>query len=598
MTKSDLGPIRTDQDSLIHCWHTGIETKAMTEHKDRYGDLSSNVLSQLLDLTATRDLPTFLQKVLEGLIKTFQAQACAIFFQATPPQSHKVGVIPTPILIHINQWEHAVASQLQSGVWRVLDADKPSISKHAFSGLELVLINTPLLHGTRVTGALSLVLPEDQSLTQSQYETLNYLVQSIGQLGSLIAELSIIQKRYHKLDLIHHTSQILAATLDADKLLETVIELTGNVLDTEATSILLIDEKRQELVFEVCHGPHSNTLRHQRIALDQGIAGWVARNRRPIIINDVNTDNRFNRAIDVQTRFLTRSIAAVPLQLKGEVIGILEAVNKQAEQGFDDDDLQLMISIAAQAAVALENAKLYQSLREERDKIIDAQESERHALSRVLHDGTVQQLSAISMNLEYLQKLIAVNPSAANNEIDKIQALAHKATKEARLVLFELRPIILETEGLVPALKRYVDQLNEDGPMRVEAKLSPLPFKLHTNIAGTIFSIVQEAVNNAKRHAKASSLEVMLSTQEETLLVTVQDNGVGFDLSQVEDGYADRNSFGLLNMRERATLIEGALTIQSSKNGPTPGTKIILIAPLKPGTGPLKNTFSGMRNYE
>src|SRR5512147_1695747 len=118
-----------------------------------------------------------------------------------------------------------------------------------------------------------------------------------------------------------------------------------------------------------------------------------------------------------------------------------------------------MSSIAAQAAIAIENARLYQQVRQERDYIIKAQEDIRRELARKLHDGPVQLLSAISMSLDHLERLNEVKPEAVHNEINALRNLVRQATRDARNILFELRPLILETQGLVAALEEYVNQL-------------------------------------------------------------------------------------------------------------------------------------------
>jgi two-component system sensor histidine kinase DegS len=197
------------------------------------------------------------------------------------------------------------------------------------------------------------------------------------------------------------------------------------------------------------------------------------------------------------------------------------------------------------------------------------------------------------MNLEYIQQLMAVDLEAAKQEIAHVQKLVHKATKEARLVLFELRPVILETQGLIPALERYVTQLNEDESLNIEMDLIPITQTIDIKVSGTIFSIVQEAVNNIKRHAKATTINLRVAVNEDNLLVYVQDNGVGFDVSGTQASYATRTSFGLLNMKERADLIEGVLTIKSETSGPSKGTEIILSVPFKTGTSPLKRSLLG-----
>jgi signal transduction histidine kinase len=257
------------------------------------------------------------------------------------------------------------------------------------------------------------------------------------------------------------------------------------------------------------------------------------------------------------------------------MIGVLEVLNKYSGAGFNQEDVRLMSSIAAQAAIALENARLYQQVRQERDHIIKAQEDVRRELARKLHDGPVQLLSAISMSLDHLERLNEVKPEAVHNEINALRNLVRHATRDARNVLFELRPIILETQGLVAALEEYVSQLRSSESFELNFKTIE-EIGYDPKVAGTIFSIVQEAINNIKRHANARNVWLTLELKNNRFIVTIRDDGEGFDIDKVEASYDRRGSFGLLNTRERAQLIEAELHIQSRTEAPNRGTVLQL----------------------
>jgi signal transduction histidine kinase len=260
---------------------------------------------------------------------------------------------------------------------------------------------------------------------------------------------------------------------------------------------------------------------------------------------------------------------------------VLEVLNKYSGAGFNQEDVRLMSSIAAQAAIALENARLYQQVRQERDHIIKAQEDVRRELARKLHDGPVQLLSAISMSLDHLERLNEVKPEAVHNEINALRNLVRQATRDARNVLFELRPIILETQGLVAALEEYVNQLRSSESFDIHFKTIE-EVGYDAKVAGTIFSIAQEAINNIKRHANARNVWLLLEPKNNRFIVTVRDDGEGFDVEKIEASYDRRGSFGLINMRERAQLIEAELHIQSRQDAPNRGTTIQLILPPPP----------------
>jgi signal transduction histidine kinase len=255
-------------------------------------------------------------------------------------------------------------------------------------------------------------------------------------------------------------------------------------------------------------------------------------------------------------------------------------LNKRGEGIFDAEDLSLMITMANQAAIAIENARLYQSLRDERDRIIQAQEVVRRQVARNLHDGTIQFLSAISMGIDHLEHRLELKPEAARRELEVLRDLARQATKQARLALFELRPVILETQGLAAALDTYVQQLEGSEDLSIHLELEPALPNLTNSVASTVFAIIQEAVTNAKKHAAPRDVWLRLSQSEDWLEVTVEDNGSGFDTETVEEAYDHQCSLGLLSMRERAELIDGQLTIESRESPPRTGTRVILRLPV------------------
>jgi signal transduction histidine kinase len=534
-----------------------------------------SVVDELFDLAATRNLDTMLRKALGMVVRLVNAEAGSILFQTQSPRRLRSGAFRQEALDRIERWEAVISKRLQDTVWSIPATTTLPISSSKLAGSQLTLLNIPLLHDTNVVGSLSLVLSPGSELSESQRNLLSRIAKGIGQMASLVADLELAQQRLNQMGVFYQVGQALVTTFDINKLLSDTMQLAADVIDAGAASLMLIDEEHEELVFEVSHGSRSKMLRQQRIPLDEGIAGWVARNGYPVIVNDARTDPRFSHRVDVRTGFLTQSIAAVPLKIKGRIIGVLEVLNKYSGAGFNQEDVRLMSSIAAQAAIALENARLYQQVRQERDHIIKAQEDIRRELARKLHDGPVQLLSAISMSLDHLERLNEVKPEAVHNEINALRNLVRQATRDARNVLFELRPLILETQGLGAALAEYVEQLRNAESFTIHLKTIEV-VSYDPKIAGTIFSIVQEAFNNIKRHANARNVWVSLELKNNRFVVTIRDDGEGFDVEKTDASYDKRGSFGLLNMRERAQLIEAELHLQSRTEPPNRGTIIQL----------------------
>jgi len=538
-------------------------------------------LDQFIELATHRNLEGLLIDALTLMIRTFNAKAGSLIFAKVPPLRIRQGEFDfdKEFAEQITRWEKTVENRINS-TWEMQTPRLSPITTHPPSDSGLTLLTIPLLGQMKVIGSIGLVFETGQEPDNYQHQVLIRFVRGISNMAQLTEELAVTQQRLSQLGLLYQVGQTMASTFDQSKLLNDTLQLTTSVIDAAASALLLIDEQSNELVFEVTHRAEEVVVPRKRISLDEGIAGWVATHGQPVIVNDVSRDSRFNQNADARTGSLTRSIAAVPLQIKGKTIGVLEVLNKFSADGFDEEDLRLMLTLATQAAIAIENARLYQSLREERDRIIQAQEDVRRELSRKLHDGAVQLLAAVAMDVEHIGRLLKLKPEAVFAELDALRKLVHQATREARMVLFELRPVILESQGLVPALRSYVNQLRDSDEFAVHLDVSNFRQQLDPKVAGTIFSIVQEAINNVKKHACARNVWINLAFDEDQLVVGIKDDGQGFDVKAVERDYDQRGSFGLLNMHERAELIDGFLVIESSQVEPERGTVVTLRVPL------------------
>jgi signal transduction histidine kinase len=360
------------------------------------------------------------------------------------------------------------------------------------------------------------------------------------------------------------------------------MEQVDHLLNVEAGSLLLTDTETGNLVFQIALGDTADEIKPFQVPKGEGIAGEVAQSGKPLMVADTTQDQRHFKKFDQTTDFQTRNILCVPLVLHDHVIGVLEVMNKRTGN-FNNNDLDVLNSVASYAAIAIDNARLHESVLAERDKVIEVEEETRKQLARDLHDGPTQLVAGLMMSLDFCKKALEKDPSLLSEEFERMTDLAGRASHQLRTALFELRPLVLETQGFGAALETFMERRQKDiGPkpkltVKIEAdtpngELSRQDGK----VEATIFAIVQETVNNAIKHAKASEIAVEIKETHQAVYTTIKDDGQGFDVDKVLDNYEERGSLGMLNLQERTELIGGELTMKSV---PDRGTKITINVP-------------------
>jgi signal transduction histidine kinase len=243
------------------------------------------------------------------------------------------------------------------------------------------------------------------------------------------------------------------------------------------------------------------------------------------------------------------------------------------------DLIDTLLAIGTQATVAMQNAVLYRNLKEEKERIIEMEENARKALVRDLHDIPTQTISAFTMRLRIIQRLVERGMTEKlKEELDAVEEMAQRATEEIRHVLFKLRPLVLESQGLSAALNALSEKMQKTYKQSVVVRVgSEVEKLLDVQAQSTVFYLIEEAVNNARKYAQANMISVAVGRKGSAVVVRVQDNGVGFDMNAVNTNYEERGSFGMVNMRERAELLDGTLKIESSEGA---GTTITVFIPL------------------
>jgi signal transduction histidine kinase len=389
-----------------------------------------------------------------------------------------------------------------------------------------------------------------------------------GQLETQLGHLRSVLRMTSALTSTLNYERVLDMSLDAGM---AALSPTGEPDNRMACALLLFDAN--ELHIASSRGLSTSDQRAV-FAASQGVLERALTSGIPEVIAEPSRDPELQRLAALHG---CRGAVCIPLALGMDVFGALIFAHPQPET-FSADRLELLEAVSSQAIRALQNARLYRDLVQEKERISEIHEEARKKLARDLHDGPTQSISAIAMRVNFARRLMERDPRSAADELFKIEELARRTTKEIRQMLFTLRPLALESQGLVSALEQLAGTMQEtyNQPMRIEAA-SDVADEIEMGKLGVIFSIAEEAVNNARKHAQASEIRLRLWREGELFRMDVDDNGVGFDVAAMEDSYESRGSLGMVNLHERAELVSGVMRIISQ---PGRGTTISLTMPL------------------
>lgn len=208
--------------------------------------------------------------------------------------------------------------------------------------------------------------------------------------------------------------------------------------------------------------------------------------------------------------------------------------------------------------------------------IIKAQEEERKRVAREIHDGPAQSMANIVMRAEFCQKLLDMRPEKVRGELAALQDLVRSSLTDIRKIIFDLRPMVLDDLGLAPAIKRYLSDYKEQSDVQIDFIFIGQLKRLESSIEVALFRIVQEAVNNIKKHARAQNAVVKIEMLPQKVNINIKDDGIGFDLNQVMAD-EEREGYGLIGIRERVQLLEGEFNISTA---PGKGTAISISVPV------------------
>ncbi len=383
---------------------------------------------------------------------------------------------------------------------------------------------------------------------------------------------------------IYELTSTLTATLSYKRVLDSALDLGYTALNPTADpDEPNVDERLVSAVFlfranELTIGSarrFTNADLRVKLSGSEGILKRIFDEGESVLTTDIGYDPELGRIIALRS---CTSAYCFPLRSGFNMYGAMLFAHPDPSY-FTKERCGLLDIIGRQSVIAVQNARLYQDLVEEKERMVEVQEEARKKLARDLHDGPTQSVAAMAMRINLARRMMAKDVKEATTELLKIEELAHRTTKEIRHMLFTLRPLILESQGLTAALQAMAEKMRETYSQNVIINVDEtLLENLEMGKQGVIFYIIEEATNNARKHANALHIWVRLRAFEAGIaLLDIEDDGMGFDVQAVNKSYDKRGSLGLVNLRERTELVNGLLNIDSA---PGKGTRVQVYIPL------------------
>ncbi|MBM4466799.1 MAG: GAF domain-containing protein [Chloroflexi bacterium] len=433
----------------------------------------------------------------------------------------------------------------------------------------------PLRSRGRVLGTMEVVSLHPRQFTSEEEE----LLTSIGnQIGVAIHNAQLwheTKRRLQESTILLEVSQALVSILELEKLLQLIVDSALEAIaPAESGVIHLLDDATKKLYPKALAGWPSGVIGKERMCIGEGIAGCALEQGEVINVPEVNVDPRF---IKLESTHQLKSLLVAPLVADGKTIGTI-SLNSGEIGAFTTDDERLLMTLASYAATAVKNAQLFARSEEL------AAVKERHRIAGEIHDGLAQNLASLSMKIDYCLGLIDRDPQATKAVLLEAKAFVQENIREIRRSIFALHPPALKELGFLAALRKYAQEFQEQNALPVHLSIvgeevqSQLPLRYEYEL----FRIVQEALNNVRRHARAKNVWITLDLSAlDAVSLTVMDDGLGFDGEKQEmAGPALVGGFGLESMRERAGALRGRLLVETE---PGSGTKITAILPLGRG---------------
>ena len=370
----------------------------------------------------------------------------------------------------------------------------------------------------------------------------------------------------------------LNSSLDSAEVLDRILEQTLRVVPCTAAAVMLVENEQIHLVRQ--RGLEAwSSAELERLEAGVPLASMprlqaACRARRPMLIGDTKRDPQARPANGLEW---VRSLVALPMIQGDDVLGFITLLSDRTGL-FAQESVVRLGSFASHAALAIGNARLYQSMKESREqlqslsrRLVEVQENERRYVARELHDEAGQALTSLMIQLKLLQRE-AADPDRVQAGVTELMGEVEGVMENLHRLAMDLRPASLDHVGLSAALHQHCRTLAEQLTIQVTFEAVGIEGRVAPDVETALYRIVQEALNNVIRHGQATRADVLLERRGDRVVAIVEDDGLGFD----PEAAAGPDHLGLVGIQERAMALGGSLTIESS---PSQGTALFVEVP-------------------
>ena len=410
------------------------------------------------------------------------------------------------------------------------------------------------------------------------------------------------------LQALYHLAVELSALRSLESVLNTALQHCLELTDSQFgfVGLTTADSRAMDVVaIQGFHPTNHFYQHHHLIPLRPNIFARVVLENHPVRSEDATLDpHRIGQPEDHPP---VKAFLGVPLRVQDAPIGMIGVANRPEPYAYEHE--QLLMTYAAQVAIVIRNAKLYEELSAAKEELerkvtsrtrqlrkakealaqktiqlqqlltetVNVQDRERRRIAQDMHDGINQLLVGAMLELKSARdRFTNDNLPGVENSLEAVQNILHRVEAEIRQVVYDLHPPTLDALGLAPAMRRYAERFEQYSNIPCEVTVLGEPTRFTPNVEICIYRLMQEALQNVSAHSQAKWAGVSLNFLPDTLKLTIQDNGQGFELETVQQN--GLGHLGLFSMRERAERLQGRLTIQTQ---PGQGTTVELTIPIQ-----------------